>query len=118
MINYYLIGKRIGEMRRLRKLSQAELAELTHMSVTYISYIENAKRKASLQSLVLISSIMGITVDMLLSGNQGHDRNEYQNDILLLMEDCSTYEKRVIFELMLSLKTSLRNNECLLSNPE
>ncbi len=117
MINYALIGKRIEETRKLRKLSQAKLAELTDLSVSYISYIENAKRKASLQSLVLIADVMGTTLDVLLSGNQGNECGEYHNEIILLMEDCNCYEKRIIFEQILSLKSSLRDNHCLL-NPQ
>ena len=115
MLNYQLIGKRVEEMRRMRKISQAELAELTNLSVSYINYIENAKRKASLQTLVIIADVMEITVDILLVGNQNYGRGEYKNDILLLMEDCSNYEKRIIYEQILSLKASLRDNQCLLN---
>lgn len=114
MINYHMIGKRVKEMRKLRKISQAELAELTDLSVSYISYIENAKRNVSLPSLVIIADVMGITVDTLLAGNQNHDCLEYRHDILVLMEDCTNYEKRIIYEQMRSLKVSLRENRCLL----
>ena len=118
MINYTLVGRRIEETRRLRKLSQAELAELTELSVSYISYIENAKRKASLQSLVTIAEVMGTTLDSLLGNNQGNGNGEYQNELFLLMEDCTNYEKRIIFEQVLSLKAALRNNQCLIIPPD
>ena len=115
MINYILIGRRIEETRRLRRLSQAELAELTGLSVSYISFIENAKRKASLQSLVSIAEVMSTTLDALLGGNQNNGNGEYRNEIIILMEDCTHYEKRIIFEQIHSLKTSLRENHCLLN---
>ena len=114
MLNYHLIGKRIKEMRKIRRITQAELAELTNLSVSYINYIENAKRKTSLQTLVMIADVMEITVDILLAGNQSHIRSEYKTDIFLLMEDCSSYEKRIICEQIQSLKTSLRHNRGLL----
>lgn len=117
MLNYCLIGKRIKETRRKREISQAELAELADLSVSYISYIENAKKKASLQSLVVIASVMETTVDILLTGNQKNSLGDYQDEVYVLMQDCSNYEKRVIFEQILSLKNSLRNNEYLLENP-
>lgn len=118
MLNYHLIGKRIEEIRKMRRISQAELAELTDLSVSYINYIENAKRKASLQTLVIIADVMEITVDILLVGNQNHGRGEYKNEILLLMEDCSNYEKRIIYEQILSLKASLRDNHCLINSQD
>ena len=115
MINYILVGRRIKETRRLKKISQAELAELAELSVSYISYIENAKRKVGLQSLVTIAEAMDTTLDALLSGNQGNGNGEYNDELLLLMEDCTSYEKRIIFEQIRSLKSSLRNNRCLLN---
>ena len=115
MLNYRLIGKRIVETRKMRRITQAELAELTNLSVSYINYIENAKRKASLQTLVIIANVMEITVDILLAGNQIFGRGEYRNDVYLLMEDCSNYEKRVIFEQVQSLKSTLRHNQYLLN---
>lgn len=115
MLNYRLIGKRIEEIRKMRRITQAELAELTNLSVSYINYIENAKRKASLQTLVIIANVMEITVDILLAGNQIFGRGEYRNDVYLLMEDCSNYEKRIIYEQVQSLKSTLRHNQCLLN---
>lgn len=115
MVNHALIGRRIGEIRKLRKISQAKLAELADLSVSYISFIENAKRKASLESLISIAEVLNTTLDELLNGNQRNGYAEYHNDIILLMEDCTHYEKRIIFEQISSLRISLRENQCLWS---
>ena len=114
VLNYGLIGTRIREMRRLKDISQAELAEAACLSVVYVSSIENGKKKASLQSLTSITYAMGITIDSLLIGNQNRAKSEYQNDILILMEDCTVYEKRIIYEQLHALKSSLRKNRSLL----
>ena len=114
MLNYKLIGKRIKEKRKLCSISQAELAELSDLSVSYISHIENAKKKASLNSLVRISNVMEITLDSLLSGNQNSSQGEYHNDIWILIKDCTCFEKAFIYEMILSLKTALRDNQYLL----
>lgn len=111
MLNYCMIGKRIGETRRKRNISQAELAELADLSVSYISYIENAKKKASLKALDIIADVMEITVDMLLTGGQNRFRDNNKNEVWGLIQDCSNYERRIIFEQIFSLKNSLRNNE-------
>lgn len=114
-VNYKTIGKRIKETRIQQHLTQAELAEITDMSVSYICCIENAKKHASLESLVRISNVLGVTVDELLNGNQLHNPTEYQTDIDLLMSDCSGSEKRFIFEQISAAKSILRNNGWILT---
>ena len=114
MINYEIIGRRITETRKLRRITQALLAERANLSESFISHIENANKKASLQSLVDIAGAMNITVDSLLCGNQPSRRDDYRCDVLLLIEDCTGYEKRIIMEQIISLKESLRNNQCLI----
>lgn len=69
-VNHRQIGYRIKEVREQNHLSQAQLAEITDLSVSYISHIENAKRKASLESIIRIVNALGITVDELLAGVQ------------------------------------------------
>ena len=109
-VNYERIGKRIQQLRKLKKMSQADLAEYTGMSVSYISHIENAKRKASLESVIRIVNALGITVDELLAGVQMNNPAAYQTDIDMLMEDCSENEKRFIYELIkASLETMHKN---------
>lgn len=114
MLNYKFIGRRIKEIRKIKKISQADLAELTDLSVSYICYIENGKKKASLDSLVSISNIMEVSLDSLLYGNQSRNKDEYQNEILILIKDCSTFEKAIIYEMIYSFKDTLRDNICLL----
>ena len=109
-INYALIGKRIRETRKQRGLSAEELAEIADLSTVYISYIENAKRKPSLESLIKISNALEITIDELLYGNLLYNPTEYQTDIDLLMADCTSTEKRYIFEVLSAIKNILRIN--------
>lgn len=110
-INFSLIGMRIKEVRKQQHITQSQLAELTDLSVSYISHIETAQKRASLESLIRISDVLGLTVDELLNGNQLHNPTEYQTDIDLLMADCSPEEKRLIFEIIQSTKNILRNNQ-------
>lgn len=114
-INYALIGKRIRETRKQRGLSAEELAEIADLSTVYISYIENAKRKPSLESLIKISNALEITIDELLYGNLLYNPTEYQTDIDLLMADCTSTEKRYIFEVLSAIKNILRINDWHLS---
>ncbi len=109
-INYALIGKRIRETRTQMKLSQAALAEMSGLSPRYISHIETARKKASLSSLVNIANAVGISVDEILYGNQTAYTNDYQLDIILLIENCTPSEKRYLYLLISSVIHILRDN--------
>ena len=109
-VNHRQIGYRIKEVREQNHISQAQLAEMTDLSVSYISHIENAKRKASLESVIRIVNALGITVDELLAGVQMNNPAAYQTDIDMLMEDCSKNEKRFIYELIKASLETMHNN--------
>jgi len=117
-LSYVLIGKRIKELRQRKKISQIELAEMADVSETYISYIESAKKKASLSVLVSIANALNVSMDELLAGNQDTKRLEYQTEIDEIMAGCNRYEKRVLFEMVLSLRASLKENRALLDKKQ
>ena len=110
-IDYKLIGRRIKERRLLANYSQEQLAREAELSATYISYIENGTKKASLESLVSICNVLGITLDSLLTGNQIHSNYDYQTDIAMIMKGTSSTEKRLIYELIYALVNIIRKNE-------
>ncbi len=112
-VNFKIIGIRVKESRIHNQMSQADLAERIDMSVTYISHIETAKKQASLKALVRIANVLGVTVDYLLTGNQANDLAEYRTDLTRLIEDCSSYEKRIIYEIAAATKKSLLENKWL-----
>lgn len=109
-INHRQIGYRIKEVREQNHISQAQLAEMTDLSISYISHIENAKRKASLESIIRIVNALGITVDELLAGVQMNNPTAYQTDIDILMENCSENEKRFVYELIKAILESIHKN--------
>lgn len=113
-LDYVLIGRRIHDIRKLLHMTQSELAESVDLTEPYISRIETGVRSGSLDAYVRIAAALGVTVDHILYGNQPHDRMEYQPEFCKLLQDCSSYERRVIYELAVAAKASLRNNRCLL----
>jgi Predicted transcriptional regulators len=112
-LNFEIIGRRVKESRLQKRMSQADLAEQIDMSVTYISHIETTKKHASLESLVRIANVLGVTVDYLLNGNQINDSVEYQVDLVQLIEGCTSYERRIIYEIASAAKKSLLENKKL-----
>ena len=65
---------------------------------------------------VKISNALEITIDELLYGNLLYNPTEYQTDIDLLMADCTSTEKRYIFEVLSAIKNILRINDWHLSS--
>jgi len=111
-INYKLIGQRVRDARNTKGLSQAALAEEIDRSVPFISHIETATKQASLESLVRIASVLDVTVDTLLSGNQLNDPLECHYELAKIMENCNSYEKRFIYELSSIAKNFIRKCYC------
>ena len=112
-LDFKIIGLRVKESRLHKQMTQAVLAERIDMSVTYISHIETAKKQASLETLVRIADVLGVTMDAFLYGNQANDSAEYRIELLNLLEDCTSYEKRIIYEIAFAAKMSIRNNKSL-----
>jgi len=109
-LNYERIGKHVQLFRKKKGLSQTDLAELSNLSVSYISHVENAVKKASLESLVRIANVLDVTIDQLLNGNQPGNRDEYQTELFCLMSDCTSFERGVIYDVAVAAKTSLREH--------
>lgn len=117
-VDHRQIGYRIKEVREQSHISQARLAEMTDLSVSYISHIENAKRKASLESVIRIVNALGITVDELLAGVQMHNPSAYQTDIDILMAECPENEKRFVYELIKASLEVIHKNGWRLAPPD
>lgn len=118
IIDYNRIGTRICELRKAKKLTQYRLAELADVTYSYISFIETGRKKPSLESLVKIATALEVTLDRILLGNQINDIKDYLPELQSLMKDCLPYEKAVIYDMVKSLKNSLRNNNGLILQPD
>lgn len=115
-IDYKLLGSRIQEWRIQLQMTQEELAYEAGLSIPFISEIENGKKKPSLETMVAIADAMGITLDEIMVGNLMTASNEYQTDIDILLDDCNKAERRLIYEVIKSVKSSLRQNKISIFN--
>lgn len=107
-LNYTIIGKRIKKARKKMKLTQEALAEVIDKCPSYISYIENGKKNLSLETLVDIANALHVSSDELLSFNIEYP-NEVKDEFSTILENCTTYEKKVITDMARVLKQSLRD---------
>ena len=61
-------GARIREFRLAKKLDQIELAELLNVSHGYISLIESGKKGCSVDVLIALSNLFGVSIDYIVLG--------------------------------------------------
>ena len=69
------VGQRTRMRRQDLKITQQELAEGIGMSPQHISAIEQDKRAPSLPSLAKFAQELGVTVDYLVTGQEGGIRD-------------------------------------------
>ncbi len=109
-IDYAAIGKRIKTVRQKRHLTQEKLAEIADISIPYLSNIENANTSVGLNVLMSIANALGVSLDELCCDNLTSSKKIYKNSIADLLQDCSSYELRIIENVISELISSLR--EC------
>lgn len=107
-LNYIIIGKHIKKARKKMKITQEKLAELIDKCPSYISYIETGRKKLSLETLIDIANTLQVSADELLSFNIEY-KNEVKDEFSSILENCSTYEKKIISDTARALKQSLRD---------
>lgn len=73
-MDYKVIGAKIRQCRLQCKMKQSDLAEKTNLSASFVGHIERGTRTASLESIVAIADVLGVTVDELLPLN--HEKTE------------------------------------------
>lgn len=65
-MDYLYMGAQIRKRRRELGRTQEWLAEKADVSTSFIGHIERGDRKASLETLVKISRVLGTTMDQLV----------------------------------------------------
>ena len=63
-----MLGTRIASLRLYCGLSQAELAQKLHISTSTVGMYEQGRREPSVDTLISLSRIFGVSLDYLLSG--------------------------------------------------
>lgn len=68
-MDYKDLGNRIRNSRREMGLTQEELAEKAGISASFLGHIERGSRVASLETLVDLCNLLGVTPQYLLSAS-------------------------------------------------
>lgn len=90
-----IIGSRIRGRRKELGLTQTRLAEMMDLSPTYLGQIENGHRGVNLQNLIELASVLGVTLDYLVSdftSEQLLRQDAVKDRWLSLLDGCSPEE--------------------------
>lgn len=108
MVDYKSIGMRIKKLRLEKKMTQAQLAEIIGVGTTHISHIETGNTIPSLEALVGIINALECSADELLCNEITKDRPILNSWLAELVEDCSDLEIKLIADVVVSMKDSMR----------
>lgn len=108
MVDYKDIGGRIRALRMERGMTQAQLAEAAGVGVTHISHVETGNGIPSLQTFLDIVNALGCSADELLCIEVDKARPIYESWLNDQLADCSRQEVKLISDVVLGLKASLR----------
>ena len=86
------IGNQIRKYRTALKLSQDDLAEKVYVTRQTISNWENSRNYPDIRSLVLLSNVFGVSLDILVKGDLEQMKDEIQaEDIRKFRRDSRIY---------------------------
>lgn len=109
-LNNFALGKNIRHFRKKRGLSQSYLSELIDRSPTYLSYVESGMRCISLDTLVDLANALNVTSDALLKESLTNSALVMTNEFAAVLGDCTENEQRILLEVMIAVKASMRTN--------
>lgn len=109
-LDYQYIGKRIRMARKSRHLSQERLAELIGKTPGFLSAIESSKRKPSLETVVDVATVLDVTTDSLLVQSLHRRSQQYAEELVEMLDDCTDFEQRVLTDAFRNLKIILKAN--------
>lgn len=116
-LDYISIGQKIKVIRKRKGLSQLKLAELIGRSPTYVSYIECGTKSMSLDTFMLLVNALNTTADELLVDNLENTIKVTNHLFSALLSDCSDYERRILLDVTMATKKSIRENRHYIRPP-
>lgn len=104
-LDYLSLGTRITELRKKSGITQLQFAELIDKSTTFVSRLERGKKGISLETLLLIATVLETTPNNLLENSIQAMKDEHE------LMDYSPYERYVLTHTMNALQKILREGK-------
>ncbi len=108
-----ILGAKLKVLRQKRGFTQAQLAELVDCSNTYVSLLEKGDKCMSLDMFIFVANALNVSADELLQDFLENTIAVSNHEFASLVADCTTYEKRILIDLIVSAKKTLRENRRL-----
>lgn len=84
------MGRRIRVIRERKEITREELAEKMDISPAFISDVEYGNKGMSIKNLYLLSQLLGVSAEYLLSGKlYSLDNDEEHEEIVSLLKECT-----------------------------
>lgn len=99
-MNYIDLGKRIREERLKLRLTQEKLAESIDVSSSYVGQIERGERSVTLDTLIKIINILGVTIDYLLEDSVDIENDNFIDQIKQLLHGRNIKQKRMALDVL------------------
>jgi transcriptional regulator with XRE-family HTH domain len=109
--DYGIIGQRIKVAREEKGLTQEKLAEHLQVSNAYISKIERGKTPINLDRLSDICHILEEAPTYILSGADQSTNDYLRNEIIDMLDGCSSEKIKLISEVIKPIIKYNENNE-------
>ncbi|MGN0521925.1 MAG: helix-turn-helix domain-containing protein [Eubacterium sp.] len=91
------MGLRIKNKRKNLKLTQEEIAEMLDISVKHFSEVERGLTGLSIENLIKLSNILGVSIDYIVKGEADKDKwNCIISDLQNIPEDKEDLVKNTI----------------------
>lgn len=97
---YNLLGKRIREERIKLNLTQEQLAEKVDISTSYVGQIERGERNISLDTLINVANILGVTIDFLLQDSITFQQDNISSQIEQIISKRTLKEKLMALDIL------------------
>lgn len=108
-LDFRAIGQRIKIARIKKRLTQDTVSELINITPSHMSNIETGKSTVSLQTLIAIANVLGVSIDELLCDVILDSKVIFEKELSEVLKDCNEYEIRVLVDILKASKDSIRS---------
>ena len=109
-IDYFDIGQRIRIKRMEKGVTQEKLAELVGIGPSHMSHLESGKTVASMDVFIALCNVLECSADELLCREIAVAKPFLKNWLVDLVADCDTTETKILTDVLISMKKTLRQN--------
>jgi len=106
-IDLITVGERIYTLRKQKGLTQERLAELMNVSIQMISNLERGNKAIKIDNLVMLSRILDVSTDYLLTGKCTNNDNAVLIKKFSVLSDSDRKMIEMIIDFCISKEKNL-----------